>query len=195
MSMNPVDLRHKEFTGKMMGYDKEQVKSYLSSVASELELLQKQNAELQEQLQEAQESIKHFQNLQDALNKSIVVAQDAADRLKDNAYQDSKAILLEAEEKADQILKEAAAKASQVKRDADLIRDAARTFRVDLHDLLDKQLDLVESEEWDRLVGEDAITSRTEELREKTNQESNEERPKAEEEELSGSVEISAENQ
>lgn len=192
--MSPADIRHKEFAGKMMGYDKEQVKAFLGDVATSLENLQKQNADMEEQLQEAQESINHFHNLQDALNKSLIVAQDAADRLKDNAYQDSKEILLEAEEKANQILQEAAAKASQVRRDADLIRDAARTFRVDLHDLLDKQLDLVESEEWDRLVGEDAITSRTEIFNEEAKMES-EEGLTAAEEELAATVEISHETE
>lgn len=155
MSMNSADIRHKEFSGKMMGYDKEQVKAYLATLATEWEHLQKQNDEKQELLQDAEENVAHFQNLQGALNKSLIVAQDAADRLKDNAYKESKEIIAEAEEKANEILKEAARKASLVKRDADLIRDAARTFRIDLHELLNKQLDLVESEEWDRMVGAD----------------------------------------
>lgn len=152
MAITPLEIQHKEFTVRMKGYDKEQVDDFLDVLKKELEQVNKENRELQKQIQFAEEKIDHFQNLQDTLNKSIVVAQDAADRLKENARKEAEIILFEAEKSADRLLKEAAGKATKINQETEEVRRESRNFKQKLQLLVESQLNLIHNEEWNALL-------------------------------------------
>lgn len=152
MALTPIDIQHKEFNVKMKGYDKEQVNDFMEVVKKELEQLIREQKELQKQLAFAEEKVVHFQNMQDTLNKSIVVAQDAADRLKENARKEAEIILFEAEKSADKLLKDAADKATQINQETENIRKESRNFRQRLQLMVESQMNLIENDEWDHLL-------------------------------------------
>ncbi|AZP05100.1 DivIVA domain-containing protein [Jeotgalibaca ciconiae] len=152
MALTPLDIQHKEFTPKFKGYDKDEVDDFLDLLKKDYEQIIKEHKDSEKQLRFAEEKIEHFQNLQDALNKSIVVAQDAADRLKENARKEAEIILFEAEKSADRLLKEAADKATQINQETDSVRRESRNFRQKLQLLVESQLNLIQNEEWDVLL-------------------------------------------
>lgn len=152
MAITPLDIQHKEFDAKMRGYDKEQVDDFLDQVKHEFELLLKDQKDAEKNLKFAEEKLQHFETLQDALNKSIVVAQDAADRLKENARKEAEIILFEAEKSADKLLKEAAEKAADINRETANVRRESRNFRQKLQLMVESQMNLINNEEWDILL-------------------------------------------
>lgn len=152
MAITPLDIQHKEFDAKMRGYDKEQVDDFLDQVKHEFELLLKDQKDAEKNLKFAEEKLQHFETLQDALNKSIVVAQDAADRLKENARKEAEIILFEAEKSADKLLKEAAEKAADINRETANVRRESRNFRQKLQLMVETQMNLINNEEWDILL-------------------------------------------
>lgn len=152
MALTPIDIQHKEFTTKMKGYDREQVQDFLQVIKNDYEQQIKETKELEKQLAFAEEKNAYFQNLQDALNKSIVVAQDAADRLKENARKEAEIILFEAEKSADKLLKEAAGKATKINQETESIRKESRNFRQKLELMVESQINLIRNEEWDHLL-------------------------------------------
>ena len=152
MALTPLDIQHKEFTVKMKGYKKEQVDDFLQEIKSDYEKILKEKREIQKQLTFAEEKNDHFKNLQDTLNKSIVVAQDAADRLKENARKEAEIILFEAEKSADSLLKEAAGKATKINQETDIVRRESKKFKQKLNVLVESQLDLIQNEEWNSLL-------------------------------------------
>lgn len=152
MAITPLDIQHKEFDAKMRGYDKEQVDDFLDQVKHEFELLLKDQKDAEKNLKFAEEKLQHFETLQDALNKSIVVAQDAADRLKENARKEAEIILFEAEKSADKLLKEAAEKAADINRETAIVRRESRNFRQKLQLMVETQMNLINNEEWDILL-------------------------------------------
>lgn len=152
MGLTPVDIQHKEFDIKMRGYDKEQVNNFLESVKQEFEQLIKSKKELSKKLNLLENRVTHFEGLQDTLNKSIVVAQEAADRLKTNTHEEADFILLEAEKSANKLLKESAEKANQLMKETEKVRQESNQFKQALLALIDSQLTLVNNEEWDILL-------------------------------------------
>ncbi|WP_373788226.1 DivIVA domain-containing protein [Jeotgalibaca porci] len=152
MAITPLDIQHKEFDAKMRGYDKEQVDDFLDQVKHEFELLLKDQKDAEKNLKFAEEKLQHFETLQDALNKSIVVAQDAADRLKENARKEAEIILFEAEKSADKLLKKAAEKAADINRETANVRRESRNFRQKLQLMVETQMNLINNEEWDILL-------------------------------------------
>ncbi|EDP68207.1 Cell-division initiation protein (septum placement) [Carnobacterium sp. AT7] len=152
MVLTPLDIHNKEFPVKMRGYDQDQVNDYLDQIIKDYEIVLKEKRELEKQLQFSEEKVGHFNNLQDALNKSIIVAQDAADRLRENAAKEANIIGLEAEKHADRLLDEAVAKAKKITTETDELKKQSRVFKQRLQIMIESQLEMVKNSEWDDLL-------------------------------------------
>lgn len=152
MVLTPLDIHNKEFPVKMRGYDQDQVNDYLDQIIKDYEMVLKDKRELEKQLQFSEEKVGHFNNLQDALNKSIIVAQDAADRLKENAAKEANIIRIEAEKNADRLLDEAVSKAKKITTETDELKKQSRVFKQRLQIMIESQLEMVKNSEWDDLL-------------------------------------------
>lgn len=60
------------------------------------------------------ERIGHFANIEETLNKSILVAQEAAEDVKRNSQKEAKLIVREAEKNADRIINESLSKSRKI---------------------------------------------------------------------------------
>lgn len=164
MALKPDDIRNKSFESKFRGWDPEQVKPFLTQLATELGELQEKNQQLTQSLKESQERVAYFTDLKDALNQSIIVAQNAADRVKNNAQHEadmiktdaekqSKQMLTEATERSNQILQDASERARHLTIETDELKKDTRVFNQRLQVLLESQLAMIKTPEWRTLLG------------------------------------------
>ena len=149
MAITPNDIHNKDFSTRFKGFDPEEVNDFLEEVKKELETLIRDNKDLEKRVKFNEEKVEYFNSIQETLNKSILVAQEAADRLRENARKDAEIIVFEAEKAAQAMLKEAAEKATEINRETDLIKKETRIFRQRLQILTQTQLDMIKNEEWD----------------------------------------------
>ena len=149
MTITPNDIHNKDFSTKFKGFDPEEVNDFLDEVKKELEQLIRDNKDLEKRVKFNEEKVEYFNSIQETLNKSILVAQEAADRLRENARKDAEIIVFEAEKAAQAMLREAAEKATEINRETDLIKKETRIFRQRLQILTQTQLDMIKNEEWD----------------------------------------------
>ena len=149
MAITPNDIHNKDFSTKFKGFDPEEVNDFLEEVKKELETLIRDNKDLEKRVKFSEEKVEYFNSIQETLNKSILVAQEAADRLRENARKDAEIIVFEAEKAAQAMLREAAEKATDINRETDLIKKETRIFRQRLQILTQTQLDMIKNEEWD----------------------------------------------
>ena len=152
MTLTPVDIHNKDFNTKFKGYDTEQVNEFLDEVSEVVEELIRTNRELERRLKFSEEKVEYFNSIQETLNKSILVAQEAADRLKENARKDAEIIIFEAEKTADQMLKVAADKATDINRETDSLKKATRVFRQKLQIMVESQLEMIKNDAWEELL-------------------------------------------
>lgn len=163
MALTPMDIHNKEFPVKMRGYDQDQVNDYLDQIIKDYEMLLKQKKETEKRLSFAEEKLENYDQMHDSLNKSIIVAQDAADRLKMNAEKEAEMITKEAataaanvkhdaENNADELLKDAVSKARKIEEETEELRKQSRIFRQRLQLMIESQLELVKKEEWDDIL-------------------------------------------
>lgn len=85
MPLTPLDIHNKEFARSFRGYDEDQVNEFLDQIIKDYELLIRDNKELQNQVLALQERLDHFVNLEETLSKTIIVAQETADEVKNNS--------------------------------------------------------------------------------------------------------------
>lgn len=174
MALTPLDIQNKDFSTKMRGYNQDDVDDFLDQVTRDYEDALQKNRELEKSLKHAEEKLQYFNELKDALNQSIIVAQDTADKVKSSANKESemiitsadnqaKEILVEAERKSNamiadaeakstQILAEAIERARQLAGETEDLKKKTRVFHQRLSLMLETQLEQVKSEEWEEIL-------------------------------------------
>lgn len=157
MTVTPNDILTKEFNHKFRGYDAEQVNDYLDIVRVELERVLEENRTLTKNLADAQDKLDYFTQLQESLNSSIIIAQEAADRLKQNARKEAELILYEAERDADQVINEANERATRIFDEAERLRSKTSEYQNRARKLAQEQLDLLDSDDLDVLFEDTAL--------------------------------------
>ncbi|SFL99652.1 cell division initiation protein [Gracilibacillus orientalis] len=151
MPLTPLDIHNKEFARGFRGYDEDDVNEFLDQVIKDYETVTREKKDLKEKVDQLNEKLSHFSNIESTLNKSILVAQETAEEVKENAKKESKLIIKEAEKNADRIINEALHKSRTISLEVEELKKQAKVFRTRLKMLVEAQLDLVENNDWDGL--------------------------------------------
>jgi cell division initiation protein len=151
MPLTPLDIHNKEFSRRLRGYDEDEVNEFLDQIIKDYEAMIRENKELQNQVAALQEKLGHFANIEETLSKTIIVAQEAADELKNNAKKEAQLIVKEAEKNADRIINDSLAKSRKVALEVEELKKQAAIYRARFRALVETQLDLLGKENWDSL--------------------------------------------
>ena len=119
MALTPLEIHNKEFTSRMRGYDQDEVNEFLDQIIRDYEIIIREKKELEDELSMANKKLTNYEEMQESLNKSILVAQDAADRLKENTDREIEVIKREAESYAENVRKEADDYVNKVHQEAE----------------------------------------------------------------------------
>ncbi|MHC0037242.1 DivIVA domain-containing protein [Pseudoneobacillus sp. C159] len=152
MPLTPLDIHNKEFNRGFRGYDEDEVNEFLDQVIKDYELIIREKKELEERVNELNGRLSHFTNIEETLNKSIVIAQEAGEEVKRNASKESKLIIREAEKNADRIVNEALSKARKIALEIEDLKKQSKVFRTRFKMLIEAQLDLLNNDDWDHLL-------------------------------------------
>ncbi|WP_153124190.1 DivIVA domain-containing protein [Peribacillus tepidiphilus] len=152
MPLTPLDIHNKEFSKGFRGYDEDEVNEFLDQIIKDYELILREKKELEEKLNDVHERLGHFTNIEETLNKSIIVAQEAAEEVKRNAQKEAKLIIKEAEKNADRIVNEALSKARKIALEIEELKKQSKVFRTRFKMLIEAQLDLLKNDDWDHLM-------------------------------------------
>jgi len=122
--------------------------------------------ELEDKLSSMNERLGHFSTIEDTLHKSIVVAQEAAEEVRGNAQKEAKLIIREAEKNADRIVNESLSKARKIALEIEDLKKQSKVFRTRFKLLIEAQLDLLGSDDWEHLMEYEIDSSELKSLQE-----------------------------
>jgi DivIVA domain len=151
MPLTPLDIHNKEFSRRLRGYDEDEVNEFLDQVIKDYESLIRENKELHNQMLALQEKLNHFANIEDTLSKTIIVAQEAADEVRNNAKKEAQLIIKEAEKNADRIVNDSLNKSRKIALEVEELKKQASIYRARFRTLVEAQLDLLSQDGWDTL--------------------------------------------
>ncbi|WP_347860655.1 DivIVA domain-containing protein [Salimicrobium sp. PL1-032A] len=155
MPLTPLDINNKEFTRGFRGYDEDEVNEFLDQVIKDYEVIIRKKKELEGEVDRLNERLGHFSNIEETLNKSILVAQETAEEVKGNANKESELIVNEAEQKADRIVNDALEQSRRISLEVEEMKKQAKVFKTRLRKLVEAQLDLIENDDWDQMFEEE----------------------------------------
>ncbi|MBP1999239.1 cell division initiation protein [Paenibacillus shirakamiensis] len=166
MPLTPLDIHNKEFSRRLRGYDEDEVNEFLDQIIKDYESVIRENKDFQNQLINIQEKLDHFSNIEESLSKTIIVAQEAADEVRNNAKKEAQLILKEAEKNADRIINESLSKSRRVSLEVEELKKQASVYRARFRVLVEAQLELLSQEGWESLEAERANSREEREVRE-----------------------------
>lgn len=164
MPLSPLDIHNKEFSKAFRGYQEDEVNEFLDQIIKDYEILMKDKKDLEERLKQTDERVGHFTTIEGTLQKSIVIAQEAAEEVRRNAQKEAKLIVREAEKNGDRIVNESLTKARRIAMEIEELKKQSKVFRNRFKMIVEAQLDLIDTDDWEALMEYDVDTTTLDKL-------------------------------
>ena len=119
--ITPLDIENKKFNKQMMnGYNVEEVDAFLDEVLEDYEKNYKEVATMNSKVEELNNNLNHYKNIETTLQNTLVMAQTTAEEVKNVAKQQADQIIEEAKRQADEIVKNSKTSARKALDDLDM---------------------------------------------------------------------------
>ncbi len=142
--ITPVDIQNHEFTKQAFGYGKHQVDEFLLEVSAEFEKTYRENLELKDRVTMLNDSLRQYKAMEEALQNTLMFAQNTAEEVKKNAQEKADLIVKDAEQKAKDIVTSAETKVFESERKLEELKNEYAVFKSKFEALLEGQKKLLE---------------------------------------------------
>jgi len=146
MALTPNDIHNKEFHRSLRGYSENEVDEFLDEVVREFEVLLRERQELRMQVEDAEQRLSRYQEIEEHLQKALVVAQQTADDVRHNAQREADLITRDAQQRAESMLDEAQAQLRHLEHDMLERRRELDVWKAKVRSLLESELTLLADE-------------------------------------------------
>lgn len=144
MRIAPIDIAHKTFHRKMMGFDPEEVMDFLRLVAEELESVVKERNQLKEALREKELSIAEYRERDELLKSTITTATRMSEKMQVDAEREAKLIINDANQKAEMIIRESRDSLKRIYGDISELKKVRMQFENNLKALIHGHLTMLD---------------------------------------------------
>ncbi|QHW36676.1 DivIVA domain-containing protein [Staphylococcus ursi] len=155
MAFTPSEIKNKSFTRIKNGFEPTEVEQYLEQLSHEIERLKEDKKQLEKVLEERDAHIQSFKDVEKSVGEAIVSAQRAADETKAAAQKERDAIIQKAQAEASQIVNDGLEKARRLSFQTEDMKRQSKVFRSRFRMLVEAQLDLLKSDDWEYLLNYD----------------------------------------
>lgn len=142
--ITPLDIENKKFSRKMVnGYDVEEVDDFLDQLTSDYEAKCRDISEKDKKIAQLEKDLVHYKTIESTLQNTLVIAQSAADEVKNTAKQQADQIIKEAEGTAKLSLDSLNQSIVLKQREKDEMEKQFDIYKAKMESLLISQLELI----------------------------------------------------
>ncbi len=142
--ITPLDIENKRFSKKKLnGYDPEEVDDFLDELTKDYSTIYKKVNESDKELEELKLKVEHYTQIESTLQNTLLMAQSAADEVKNAAQKQADQIIRDAESKASQCTENLDIQISEKKKELDDISKQFDVYKAKMESLLISQLELL----------------------------------------------------
>lgn len=142
--ITPLDIENKKFGKQMMnGYNVDEVDDFLDEITVDYEKLYKENAELKKNAEELNANMGKYRSLESTLQNTLIMAQTAADEVKNSAKQQAEQIVKDAELSAKTRVDELNRQITLKEKELTDLTKQLDVYKAKMESLLISQLELI----------------------------------------------------
>ena len=142
--LTPLDIENKKFSKQMMnGYSVGEVDEFLDELTADYEKLYKETTENKNKVADMQEEMAKYKNIESTLNNTLIMAQTAAEDVKNLAKQQAESIINEAQSNAKQAVIELEQEITMKQKELEDLQKQFDVYKAKMESLLISQLELL----------------------------------------------------
>ena len=142
--LTPLDIENKKFSKQMMnGYSVNEVDEFLDELTADYEKLYKETTDSKNKIADMQEEMAKYKNIESTLNNTLIMAQTAAEDVKNLAKQQADNILSEAQANAKQAVTELEQEIALEQKELEDLQKQFDVYKAKMESLLISQLELL----------------------------------------------------
>ena len=140
-----------QFNRVLRGYNPEEVNKFIDQVigrvetmVSEIKVKDARIASLEQEVASIREKGDRYEEMESNLKRALLVAEQASDQIKVNAYHERDMITEDAKKNANRIINEALLKAEKINRDTEILQRNVIIFKRRLRDIIEAQIEVID---------------------------------------------------
>ena len=171
--ITPLDIQSKEFKKTLSGYKSKDVDEFLDNINDDYERLYRENIELKDKIGILTDQIRQYNNLEETLKSTLVMAQSTADDVTSSARKKAELIIEDAEIHAKNLINDAQDHVKEINREYDYLKKEMFIFKTRYQSFIQAQLISLEEFYRDYEDKEIEMLIETEEIEQNNIEESN----------------------
>ena len=142
--LTPLDIENKKFSKQMMnGYSVEEVDEFLDEMTADYEKLYKETTENKNKIEALKEDIAKYKNIEGTLQNTLLMAQSAADEVRELAKKQAEQILNDAQSEAKKAVTEIEQEITLKTKELEDLQKQFDVYKAKMESLLISQLELL----------------------------------------------------
>jgi cell division initiation protein len=147
--LTPLDIHNKEFHKGFRGYSEVEVDEFLDQVVRDFEEVLRENADRKARIEELEAKVGQYRAMEETLNNTLIVAQQAADEVRASAHKEADLIVERAKFDAAKMGDDALQKTRGAQLEYEGVRKQVQVFKIRMKALVKAYMDMLEGTEED----------------------------------------------
>lgn len=144
----PIDIENKIFKkSKLGGYEIKDVEDFLEQLIVDYEALYKENGELKEKLDRADDSVTYYNSLEQGVTQTIENSQKAAEEIREKALIEADEIRNNAKSESVMSLEEIKLEIRAKELDLEQIKKQMQIYKIKVSSMLEAQMKILNEED------------------------------------------------
>ena len=144
MRITPLDVRKQEFRRSVRGFDCDEVRAFLSTLADEYETVLVDNKQLREHLSGIEEKVSEYKTMERTLRDTLMTAERLMQDTRASANKEGDLIIQDSRLQAKRILEECRVRTEELRRELNGLRKEKETYLARFKTLAETQIQFVE---------------------------------------------------
>ena len=145
MRITPLDVRKQEFRKSVRGFDCDEVRAFLTTLADEYETVLVDNKQLRERIIDQDEKISEYKTMERTLRDTLMTAERLMQETRENANREGDLIVKDARIKSKQVLQECRVRTEELRRELVGLRKEKETYLARFQGLAQAQIEFIAS--------------------------------------------------
>ena len=145
--ITPMDLQNKKFRASAFGYKKSEVDDFIEELLKDYEEIYLKSFETNKKLDNLTKQIESYKSMEETMKKTLVVAETAAEQVREAARKEADAIVSEANLSAKEIISKATSKLDSLREEFERVKDEMKRYIIQSKAQIQIQLASLESNE------------------------------------------------
>jgi cell division initiation protein len=135
--LTPLEIQKREFSRRWKGFDPQEVQHFLLEAAEDMEMLARENADLETRIRALQQENEEHRERERILKQTLLSAQQASEDIRGAARKEAELVVREAQDSAEKLTHHALQRSAEIEKAIHELKVQRANFRLQLQKMIE----------------------------------------------------------